>query len=143
MKRTSMLKLGFTALVLAVSAQYSLAAPTALPPVQHQGNVTFLSGGIGLSESTAIKNAMSSYPLMLEFAGKTQSGNEYLADIPVQVSDMNGHAVLRTTTTGPFLLASLPEGRYSVTASYNGKSEHREVNITPSAHIHEVFVWTM
>lgn len=143
MKQASILKAGVAAVAFVASAQLALATPEHLPPVQHQGDVTFLTGGVGQGQSTAIKGAMHHYPLSLEFAGKAHSGNEYLSDIPVQVSDMHGHTVLNTTSKGPFLLASLPNGRYSVTARYNGKSEHRNVDITPSSHVHELFLWTM
>ncbi|APA87728.1 carboxypeptidase regulatory-like domain-containing protein [Paraburkholderia sprentiae WSM5005] len=143
MKRTSVVKVGFTALALAASVQYAFAASQALPAVQHEGEVTFLTGGIGLGQSAAIKEVMPTYPLTLEFAGKTASGNDYLANVPVQVSDMHGHTVLKTTTTGPFLLASLPHGRYSVTATYNGKIKRRDVDIAPSSHVHDVFLWPM
>jgi hypothetical protein len=143
MKQASIFKSGLTAVAFVACAQLAIAAPEHLPPVQHQGDVTFLTGGVGQGQSTAIKGAMHHYSLSLEFAGKSRSGNEYLSDIPVQVSDMHGHAVLNTTTKGPFLLASLPNGRYSVTARYNGRSERRDVEITPSAHVHELFLWTM
>ena len=143
MKHASMMKPLFTALALAACTQYALAATNVLPPVQHQGDVTFLTGGIGLSESTAIKDAMHHYPLTLEFAGTAHVGNVYLANIPVEISDMHGHAVLKTTTTGPFLLAALPDGRYRITARYSGKDESRDVQISPSAHVHEVFLWSM
>ena len=143
MKRTSIVKVGFTALALAAGVQYVFAAPENLPSVQHQGDVTFLTGGIGQGQSTAIKEVIHKYPLTLEFAGKAAGGNEYLSDISVQVSDMHGHSVLTTTAKGPFLLASLPHGRYSVTATYNGKAEHRDVDIAPWAHVRELFLWPM
>lgn len=143
MKQISILRLGTAALVLAASGQLAFAASANLPPVQHQGNITYLSGGVGSDESTAIKDAMHQYPLTLEFAGKTQSGNDYLADIPVQVSDMHGTTLLKTVAHGPFLLASLPSGRYSVTATYNGKTEHRTVTVASSTQVREVFLWPM
>ena len=143
MKHTSMMKLLFTVLALAACTQYAFAATDYLPPVQHQGDIAFLSGGIGQSESTAIKDAMHHYPLTLEFAGKEHSGNVYLANVPVEISDMHGHTVLKTTAAGPFLLASLPDGQYRVTAHYRGKEESRDVQINPSAHVHELFLWSM
>lgn len=143
MIRASMLKQGLTALIFAASTPFALAAPASLHSVQQQGDVTFLTGGIGQGQSTAIKDVMHQYPLALEFAGKARGGNEYLSDIPVQVSDMHGHTVLKTTTKGPFLLASLPDGRYSVMARYNGKDERRDVDITSSGHVHEFFLWQM
>ncbi|WP_233849284.1 carboxypeptidase regulatory-like domain-containing protein [Paraburkholderia sp. HD33-4] len=143
MKQLAIVQVGLTALLLGAGVQFAFAAPQSLPALQHEGDIAFLSGGIGLGQSTAIKEVMPRYPLTLEFAGNAASGNEYLADIPVTLSDMHGKTVLRTTAKGPFLLASLPHGRYSVSATYNGKTERRDVNIAPSSHVHELFLWPL
>ncbi len=144
MKHRSTLALGVTALILAASAQRTLAAePSTRPPPDRAGNVTYLSGGVGSDQSTEIKQQMSKYPLVLEFAGRTSSGNDYLADIPVRIADVHGHAVLSTVANGPFLLASLPDGRYSVTATYNGQAQRRSVDVHASSHLREVFLWAM
>jgi hypothetical protein len=143
MKGSFVLKLVSAALVAAASGQVAFAAPDNLPAVHHQGDVAYLSGGVGLGQSTAIKGVMNEYPLTLEFAGKASSGNEYLADIPVQITDLHGHVLLNATAKGPFLLASLPDGRYQVSATYNGQIEHRSVDIAKSTHTHEVFLWSM
>lgn len=143
MKQHSILRLSAMTLVLSATAQLALAMPEALPPVQQVGAINYLSGGVGSDESTAIKSEMGNYPLVLEFAGKTNAGNEYLADIPVQISDAHGTVVLDTSTRGPFMLVSLPYGRYTVTASYNGNQVRRVVSIAAGAPARELFVWPM
>lgn len=143
MKQRSILRLSAAALMLAGSAQLALAMPEGLPPVQHAGGISYLSGGVGSDESTAIKSEMGNYPLVLEFAGKTNAGNDYLADIPVQISDAHGTVVLDTSSRGPFMLISLPNGRYTVTATYNGNEVRRAVSIATGAHAHELFIWPM
>lgn len=143
MKQHSILRLSAMTLVLAGTAQLALAMPEGLPPVQHSGSISYLSGGVGSDESTAIKSEMGNYPLVLEFAGKTNTGNDYLADIPVQISDAHGTVVLDTSTRGPFMLISLPNGRYTVTAIYNGNEVHRVVSVTAGAHARELFIWPM
>ena len=143
MKRTAILRSATAGLLVALTTQIVVAMPANLPPVEYQGNVAFLSGGIGLDESTAIKGVMQNYPLVLEFAGKGNRGNEYLSDVPVQVSDMQGHVLLTTTARGPFLLASLPNGHYSVSVRYDGKTQRRDVTLTSSAHVHALFLWPM
>ncbi|MGE8473464.1 MAG: carboxypeptidase regulatory-like domain-containing protein, partial [Paraburkholderia hospita] len=58
------------ALVFAQSAtSVAFAATTNLPPLQQQGAVTYLSGGVGSDQSAALKDVMHKYPLVLEFAG--------------------------------------------------------------------------
>ncbi|PCE33234.1 carboxypeptidase-like regulatory domain-containing protein [Burkholderia ubonensis] len=145
MKRLSTLKLGVAAVAIGLGGQHALAADVAsLPPPNHEGPVAYVSGGIGSDQSAALKQQMRDYSLVLEFAGRTVSGNnDYLADIPVNVTDAHGHQVLSTVTEGPFLLAALPAGRYSVTATYNGQTQRRSVQVQASSHVHEVFVWKM
>ncbi|WP_027820373.1 carboxypeptidase-like regulatory domain-containing protein [Paraburkholderia bannensis] len=139
----SFTKTGILAIMLVVSqsANVAFAATSSLPPIQHQGNVVYLSGGIGIDQSTALKDEMHNYPLVLEFAGKTRQGNEYLADVPVRITDMHGTTLLNVTSHGPFMLASLPNGRYKVTVSYEGQTQQRVVDIMPSTHIRTLFLW--
>ena len=140
----SITKAGFVAvaLILAQTANVAFAATPNLPPLQHQAEVTYLSGGIGSDQSIAIKDQMYKYPLILEFAQKSHDGNEYLADIPVHITDMNGTTLLNATSHGPVMLASLPNGRYKITATHDGKTQQRVVNITSSAPHRDLFLWS-
>jgi hypothetical protein len=131
------------AILAAGTCQIAMAATPALPPLQHSGSISYLSGGIGSDQSAAIKSVMSQYPLTLEFAGKTGSGNEYLSDVPVQIANAHGTTVLKADSHGPFMLLSLPAGRYTITARHDGKTQQRTVNIASAAHAHEVFIWAM
>ncbi|MCA8024824.1 carboxypeptidase regulatory-like domain-containing protein [Burkholderia cepacia] len=144
MKYSSRTALGVVAVTIAVFAHDAFSAEQAsLPQPERAGNVTYLSGGIGSDQSAAIKQQMGKYPLVLEFAGHTSSGNDYLADVPVKIVDARGKTVLSTRTTGPFLLVSMPDGRYTVSATYNGQTMRRSVDVRESSHAHSVFVWTM
>jgi hypothetical protein len=143
MKLRLLMSIGAAALFAAGACQLASAATPGLPAVHRDGNVAYLSGGVGSDESTAIKAEMHNYPLVLEFAGKSSGGNEYLADIPVQIADAHGKTVLNATSRGPFMLVKLPGGHYTVTVRYNGNTQHRAVEIAPAAHAHETFLWSM
>ncbi|VVE22971.1 carboxypeptidase regulatory-like domain-containing protein [Pandoraea horticolens] len=131
------------AIGLTLSLGVVMAAEVTLPPIQQSGAVKYLSGGIGLEQSLAIKDAMHNYPLVLTFVGRTaNNGNEYLSDIPVTISDSRGNMILTTQSDGPFMLASLPDGRYTVTASYEGVMEKHAVNVSSRAHAHQTFLWS-
>jgi hypothetical protein len=134
-----------------IGAAFALAvvfgAPAAanagvLPPAQHEGGIAYLSGG-GSDQSAAVKAAMPQYPLSLEFARQSADGNEYLADVPVKITDMHGTPLLATQTQGPFMLVSIPAGHYVVTASHGGNTERRTVDIDKTTHAHETCVWPM
>ncbi|HKT96970.1 MAG TPA: carboxypeptidase-like regulatory domain-containing protein [Paraburkholderia sp.] len=135
------------ALALALGAPVAFAATPAaagaLPPTQHAGSISYLSGGVGSDQSAAFKAVMTRYPLSLEFARKSAGGNEYLANVPVKISNAHGQQLLSTRTNGPFMLVSLPNGHYVVTARHNGKTVNRPVDIGKTSHAHEAFVWPM
>ncbi|PFH20618.1 carboxypeptidase regulatory-like domain-containing protein [Burkholderia sp. JKS000303] len=117
------------------------AADGGLPPMQHIDQVTYLSGGIGLDQSIAIKGVMRDYALVLTFVRRTRGANEYLSDVLVTITDMKGNTVLETPSDGPFMLAILRNGRYVINASHNGRSERYIVDISASHHARHTFIW--
>lgn len=126
-------------LAFAVNA---VAAPlSALPATQKQGEISYLSGGIGLTEANAIKHVAKRYPLELEFVLKAKPKDEYLADVKVNIKDAHGKVVLDTTADGPFLLAQMPAGKYTISADRDGKVEHRRIEIAAKEHQRLVFAW--
>jgi hypothetical protein len=136
--KASTLKLIATA-VLALGAGTAAAA---LPPMMHQGEIEYLSGGVGTDESESIKQAASQFPLALEFVQKATPHDEYLANVEVSVIDHRGRSVLDVTSDGPFLLAKLPSGEYTVKAHYAGRTLEKVVHVAqPPASARAVFVW--
>ena len=133
--------------IVILAATVAGGAPVAtgqmLPATQHAGQVSYMSGGIGLDQSTAMKSAMHDYSLVLTFVGSTGNEKEYLANVPVIIKDGQGKTVLETSSDGPFMLVSLPNGRYTVSASYQGRSQQHAVSISQSEHVRQIFSWPM
>ena len=126
-------------MVVAGLAPGAHSAP--LPALETQGMVSYVSGGIGEDQSDAFKRAAAEYPLELLFAQKATPRDEYLADVRVTICDRAGNAVLETTSAGPFLLANLPVGKYSIDAEYIGERKHQSVDVRNGKHRRAVFVW--
>jgi hypothetical protein len=125
-----------------VAANAVLAMPIAnLPPEETQGAVTYRTGGIGQSEAAAMKQAEKSYPLSLEFVATAEPRNWFLANVEVTIKDSKGETTLQTFSDGPLLLAKLPDGRYTITATEDGKSETRRVNVAAGKPERLVFEW--
>lgn len=116
-------------------------AATTLPPVHTIGHVQYLSGGIGKDESQAIENASKHWPLTLEFGVKNKEHADSTADVKVVVHDATGHAALQATATGPFLLAKLAPGHYTVDATLAGKTLHEKVVVKHGHPAKAVFTW--
>ena len=139
--KTSMIATAIAVSGLALTLNTSPALASNLPATHRQGAVSYLSGGIGLSESDAIKHVAKAYPLELEFVLNAKPKAEYLADVKVQIKNAHDKTVLKATAGGPFLLAKLPAGKYTVSADRDGKVVHRLIQIAANGHQRVVFEW--
>jgi len=102
--------------------------------------VSFVSGGVGEEERQEIGKLAPAYSLELLFATKG-SPNEYLADIKVEIKDKNGNVMLDTVAQGPFLLAKMPPGRYSVNADNDGAVKQQTIQVAGNKPHRVVFIW--
>ena len=116
-------------------------AAVALPTVYKSGQVEYLSGGIGQDEAKAIESASRQWPLTLEFAAKDKQKADFVADVNVSVRDAKGHVALKTIANGPFLLARLQPGRYTVDATFAGKTLHEKVLVKAGQPAKRFFEW--
>lgn len=106
-----------------------------------QGNVSYISGGVGEDEAAAMKSAAAGYPLELQFVQKATPRDEFLADVKVRITDRARNVVLDAVASGPFLLAKLPAGTYQIEADHVGVVKRQTVDIRPGKHQRSVFVW--
>lgn len=111
--------LGCGAVVLATTVPWTAQAQSTIPPMQAQGDVKYVCGGIGSGQSTAFRGAMRDHPLSLMFVNRR---GEFLAAVAVTVKNDAGTSVLSIPSSGgPICLVDLAPGRYSVTAEPQGK----------------------
>lgn len=96
----------------------ALAEQSEMQP-QSQGDVTFVSGGVGGDEQNALRAMQSDYNLNLLFS--VQGTGEYLSDVQVTITDTKGNVFLETVADGPKLFANLKPGRYIVMANQDGR----------------------
>jgi len=121
----------------------AFAQPASLPPIHRSGQVQYLTGGIGSDRSSAIERASRHWPLTLEFAVKDNTHADFAAGVKTVVRDAKGHPVLRVDSAGPFVLAKLPPGRYSVDANLGSgtRTLHRTVVVKRDQPAKAVFLW--
>ncbi len=122
-----LLSLAFIAASLGTLGSAIAVDMEALPEAQNQNGITYLSGGIGLDESTAMKAAAKDYTLMLTCS--IQPTGQYLSDVKVSITDKSGSPVLDTMTDGPMLLVQLAPGQYRISAERDGNIVNRTVDI--------------
>ena len=114
-----------TAMVVAVAltSTAALAAPT-----PHQQNrITWVNGGVGQEEQSAMQAQRADYNLRLTFA--TRQSGAYRSDVQLDVTDARGTNLLSVANTGPMFFAKLPPGTYHISAAAEGKTFKRTVKV--------------
>ena len=76
-----------------------------------------------------MQRAASRYPLEVVFVEKAGKRERYLAEMPVRITDEQGHVVFEGQSTGPYFLARLPKGRYTVSTRWDAWSSSRPIRI--------------
>jgi hypothetical protein len=105
------------------------------------GEITYLSGGIGKSESVAMRQNAKNYALKIVFVEKTGALEEYLSEVQLQIQDANKNSLLEIVTEGPYFLANLPQGKYFVSAKYQDEVKTQWVTVSKNKHTKLVFWW--
>lgn len=93
---------------------------------QEQNGITYLSGGIGLDESQAFKQ-IEGYNLHMTFSAGPL--NEWLSNVDLTIQDPQGRSLLSLSQAGPIVYVKLPEGRYSIVASQNGREKRSTIDL--------------
>jgi len=137
MKTLGLISLSLLAVAMSQAVVAATADTGALPPAHTQGDVTYITGGVGQPESAAMKAAAGRYDLALMFANRSR---EFYADVKVDITDSRGNQVL-DITSGPILLANLPDGTYRVRAEVGGVPRVQTVNVRGSHHQQLAYVW--
>lgn len=103
------------------------ADPGAPPPprVQSAGGIEYLSGGAGQEARAAIASMQAPFPMRIVFS---EGSGEYIVVDHVAIS-AGSRRVLEVDGVGPMLLVKLPQGDYTVEATYGGRTERRTVRV--------------
>jgi hypothetical protein len=117
---------------------FQVVAESMIKP-QTQGEVTFVSGGVGGDERNAMQAIRADYNLSLLFS--VQGSGEYLSDVKVSITDSKGNTFLETVSDGPMLLASLKPGHYTVTADLDGQVAHKKAAVVGNKRTSLSFIW--
>ena len=103
-----------------------------LPQVAHYQDVAYVTGGVGLEESSVIKQQYKRYALRMAFTEGRDAA--YVVGVAVKILDKNQRArILAVEQAGPLLYVDLPVGHYAVIAQYQGVQQSQRVSIEPSS----------
>ncbi len=138
MKQRHGLAAALVAAVLMVPTTSTMAADlSALPPAQTYNGISYVTGGVGEPDSTAMESVANQFDLMMTFA---RNDGAFVADVQVSITDQQGMPVLEIVS-GPIMLVDLPDGTYKIRASFEGMPEVRTVTVG-AHHQRLVYTWS-
>src|SRR5438105_5672118 len=105
-------------------------------------HVSYVNGGFGQEEAEALRAEARAYPLELTFSRRGEGEHaEFVADVHLQIVDASGRLVIDRESQGPIFLAHLPDGQYTISAEYRGRTQSRRVAVNNGRHESVSFYW--
>ena len=118
----------------AAASPYASAQAKVEPPNDEMvrtspGGIDYISGGAGEEERNAMAARQGDFPFKVVMS---VSNGEYLVADRLSVLTPQG-SLLVVRDAGPILMMKLPPGPYVLEASYQGKTERRNVQVAASS----------
>jgi len=124
-------KIQIALLAGALSASYGTSTfaedASAPPQAVSEGNITYISGGVGSDEEDAIKSEASKYDLLISNAKKNGG---FTINAHIVIKNSGGQEILDVDNAGPLFYVNLPSGKYVVQATSRGQQKVQSVNIS-------------
>lgn len=101
----------------------------------------YVTGGVGDAEQAIMSSRFSDFSFKLV---NVKSGPEaaYVSEVHVVImKDQGNEKVLETTTDGPWLIANLPPGDYTVKAMFEGVTKTKHITLHEGANQRMVIDW--
>ena len=128
-----------SAVVLTAAAVAPAHAQDTLVIVEPVHLSTYLNGGIGSDEEQYMRGVAKDWPLRMTFA--QSPGGEFVAGVRLLITGSKGVPYLQLNDAGPMTYVRIPAGNYRIVASYNGKSETRDVTLDGKTGRNVSFEW--
>jgi hypothetical protein len=123
-----MIRIGKTAAVLvAAVCVASVSVPGLAAEPMQQGNIPYLSGGIGIDDRQDVESQARNYNLLIMNANRT---GQLAVDSSFVIKNRNGGEVINVADAGPLFYVKLPPGQYTITATSGDQTQTRTVQIS-------------
>jgi len=108
------------------------------PQAQIADGIQYLSGGFGVDERQTLQQEAKGDNLELSFA---LLNKRYLGGANLIIKDSKGTNVFEGASEGPLFYAKLPEGKYTVAATAEGKTLTQVVHVPAKGQARVFFAW--
>lgn len=109
-----------------------LAAPSVwaqIPQTQYSQGVSYITGGVGEEESSAIVAEAKQWPLLLELSQLENGRGIWIFGSQIKILNASNAVVFDAKADGPYMLINLTAGDYVIQATYQGVEQKKAISI--------------
>ena len=121
-----------TLLKIIISAQLILISSwvvAQIPDTQYSEGISYITGGVGEGETTAILSEAKQWPLLLEMSQIENGRGVWIFGAGIKISNSKKQAVFDAQADGPYMLINLVPGDYAIEATYQGVVQKKALSI--------------
>ena len=100
-----------------------------MPETQRSLGISYISGGVGESESTAMLAEAKQWPLLLELSQLENGRGVWIFGSQIKIVNSKNAVIFDAKAQGPYMLINLEPGDYMIQASYQGVEQKRALYI--------------
>lgn len=126
-----------TSIAFSLCALSTSALAQDLSDKVQQGDITYVTGGIGERETDAIRDAKRDYKLRVVNAGPKGA---FVGDAQTVIRDHKGNELLNVNS-GPLFYANLPNGKYTMDVTAQGRTQSKSFTVASGKPTNLRFMW--
>ena len=100
-----------------------------IPETQHSQGISYITGGVGESETVAILADAKQWPLLLEMSQIENGRGVWIFGASIKIMSSKKKLIFDAQADGPYMLINLESGDYVIEATYQGVVQKRALSI--------------
>jgi len=100
-----------------------------IPETQHSQGISYITGGVGESETVAILADAKQWPLLLEMSQIENGRGVWIFGASIKIMSSKKQLIFDAQADGPYMLINLESGDYVIEATYQGVVQKRALSI--------------
>ena len=100
-----------------------------IPPTQYSQGISYITGGVGDEESSAILAQAKQWPLLLELSQLENGRGVWIFGSQIKILNAQNIVIFNAKAEGPYMLINLSAGEYTIVANYQGVEQKRSISI--------------
>lgn len=100
-----------------------------IPQTQSSQGISYITGGVGTEESSAILAEAKQWPLLLELSQLENGRGVWIFGSQIKILNTKNTVIFDAKADGPYMLVNLIAGDYVIEASYQGVEQKRALSL--------------